>query len=233
MIFDPQLAAAATVHTAQPLSPAHLEEALDQYKATLGDTDKPEPEIDDTPYWSVAEKILSPKKGDDGDRENPDPVRKVAQAYIDYGENIGAIEFEEQQAALKGTIAGRIGWFLEGITRTIGFDYRTNIALVGGFAAKEVVISTLGTAYSLGEVDPEQSGPLSGKLRKDPNWNPLLAFTLIVFTMLYVPCLPTVISIKKESSWRWAGFSIAFNLLAAYSACLLVYQVGLALGLGI
>ena len=121
---------------------------------------------------------------------------------------------------------------LEWITRPLGFGYRTNIALVAGFAAKEVVVSTLGTAYSLGEVDPEETGSLSEKLRSSPGWNPLQAFTLIVFTMLYVPCIATVASIRKESSIRWAGFSILFNLTIAYLAALIIRQTGILLGLG-
>ncbi|RLB77837.1 MAG: hypothetical protein DRH15_10805, partial [Deltaproteobacteria bacterium] len=64
-------------------------------------------------------------------------------------------------------------------------------------------------------------------------WNPLQAFSFIIFTMLYVPCLATVISIKKETSWRWAAFSISFNLMAAYLITLLIRQVGLVLGIGI
>ena len=113
------------------------------------------------------------------------------------------------------------------------FDYKVNVALLGGFAAKEVIVSTLGTAYSLGEKEPEESGVLSQRLKNDPNWSPLLAFTLVIFTMLYVPCFATVISIKKESSWKWAAFSVGFNLIVAYGFALLVYQVGKALGLGI
>lgn len=139
----------------------------------------------------------------------------------------------QQQTALKRTIAGWIGLRLETITRPLGFDYRTNIALVGGFAAKEVVVSTLGTAYSLGEVDPEKTGSLSEQLKQDPGWNPLQAFTLIVFTMLYVPCIATVIMIRKESSLSWAGFSIAFNLVVAYAVSLCIRQVGMALGMGV
>jgi ferrous iron transport protein B len=103
---------------------------------------------------------------------------------------------------------------------------------VGGFAAKEVVVSTLGTAYSLGKSDSEEAGSLSEKLKNDPNWTPLLALTLIIFTMLYVPCFVTVISIRRESSWRWAVFSIAFNLFAAYLVCLVIRQGGVLLGLG-
>lgn len=104
---------------------------------------------------------------------------------------------------------------------------------MGGFAAKEVIVSTLGTAYSLDEVDPSQSGPLSERLKKDPLWSPLLAFTLILFTMLYVPCFAALVVIKKESSWAWAAFSVTFNLIVAYLISLMVYQGGTVLGIGL
>ena len=157
----------------------------------------------------------------------------AAARYINYLREMIDTDVREQQAALKGTIAGWIGQRLETITRPLGFDYRTNIALVGGFAAKEVVISTMGTAYSLGVVDPDEPGSLSERLRNDPGWDPLLAFTLIIFTMLYVPCIITVIMIRKESSWSWAGFSIVFNLVVAYLVSLVIRQGGLFLGLGV
>ncbi len=157
----------------------------------------------------------------------------AASRYINYKRDMTYIDVQEQQSALKGTIAGWLGQRLETITRPLGFDYRTNIALVGGFAAKEVVISTLGTAYSLGDVDPDEAGSLSKRLKNNPDWNPLLAFTLIIFTMLYVPCIVTVIMIKRESSWKWAGFSIAFNLVVAYFVALVISQAGAALGLGV
>ncbi|MBN1850211.1 MAG: ferrous iron transport protein B [Deltaproteobacteria bacterium] len=157
----------------------------------------------------------------------------VTDLYLEYRNTMNLISAQEQQAALKATIAGWIGQTLEGITRTIGFDYRTNIALVGGFAAKEIILSTLGTAYSLGEVAPEESGTLSSRLARDPDWNPLKAFVLILFTMLYVPCFVTVISIKKESSWRWALFSMGFNLILAYLVSFIIYQTGKTLGIGI
>jgi ferrous iron transport protein B len=154
----------------------------------------------------------------------------AASRYLAFRDRIGYHKQLQQQTALKGTIAGWIGQGLETITRPLGFEYRTNIALVGGFAAQKVVVSTLGTAYSLGEVDPEQTGSLSERLKKDPGWNRLQAFTLIVFTMLYVPCIATVISIRREASWAWAGFSILFNLVVAYVVSLCIRQAGLALG---
>jgi ferrous iron transport protein B len=142
-----------------------------------------------------------------------------------------AIDGEKVEAGLRHSIAGRIGTALEGITRLAGFDWRTNIALVGGFAAKEVVVSTLGTAYSLGEVDPEESGPLSEKLAETPGWSALTALSLIVFTIFYAPCFVAVVCIAREAgTWRWGAFSMVFNTLLAFALAVLVYQTGSALG---
>jgi len=163
----------------------------------------------------------------------PDPdLLRAAGSLVRFREEMRRLDALEQQAALQGSIAGRIGRKMEAVTGILGFDYRINVALIGGFAAKEVVISTLGTAYSLGEIGAAEGGSLSKRLREDPEWNPLVAFTFLVFIMLYVPCFVTVVSIRKESSWRWACFSIAFNLVAAYTVALLVYQVGRLLSLG-
>jgi ferrous iron transport protein B len=140
---------------------------------------------------------------------------------------------EEATAALRSSFAGRIGTTLEKVTRWCGFDWRTNVALVGGFAAKEVIISTLGTAYSLGELNAEESASLSQRLRQDPHWNPLVAFAAMVFIMLYSPCFVTVTCIIKESgSWKWGVFSMAFNTTVAFVAATAVYQGGRLLGLG-
>ena len=161
--------------------------------------------------------------------EEPTGLSSEASELKDQMAEIDAAQAEE---ALRFSIAGRIGVALEPISRFAGLDWRTNIALVAGFAAKEVVVSTLGTAYSLGEVDPEESGPLSEKLAETPGWRPLAALSLIVFTMFYAPCFASVVCISRESgSWKWGAFSMAFNTSLAFLMAVLVYQVGSALGL--
>ncbi len=143
-----------------------------------------------------------------------------------------AVASQETEAALKHSLAGRIGMAMESVSRLAGFDWRTNIALLGGFAAKEVVVSTLGTAYSLGAVDPEETGSLSEMLAKAPGWSPLSALSLIIFTIFYAPCSVTVVIIIRESgSWKWGAFSMIFNTLLAFVLATAVYQVGSAFGL--
>ena len=108
---------------------------------------------------------------------------------------------------------------------------KTTIALAGGFAAQGVIVSTLGTAYSLGDVDPEQSQSLSRTLATDVSWSPLVALSLIIFTIFYSPCFVAVVCIVKESgSWKWGLFSMGFNTVLAFTLAVLIFQIGSVLG---
>jgi ferrous iron transport protein B len=152
-------------------------------------------------------------------------------AALDLKKQLQIIDFAKAEAGLRYSVAGRVGTALESVSQWAGFDWRTNIALLGGVAAKEVMVSTLGTAYSLGEVDPEASGSLSEKLARDPGWSPLMALGLIVFTMFYSPCFVAVVCITKESgSWKWGAFAVIFNTLLAFGLAVLIFQTGSALG---
>ena len=142
------------------------------------------------------------------------------------------VDNEEAQAALKNSIAGRIGSGLTLISSVNGFDWRTNVALLSGIAAKEIIISTMGTAYSLGRSRRGEKIPLSARLAADLSWTPLKAFSLIIFIMLYAPCFATITCIIRESTWKWGLFSMAFNSLTAFIISALVYRGGLWLGLG-
>jgi ferrous iron transport protein B len=163
--------------------------------------------------------------GSDGETELSSQARSLK-------EQLKNFDYLEAEARLRYSIAGRLGTFLETVSGWAGFDWRTNIALIGGFAAKEVVVSTLGTAYSLGEVDPEESGSLSETLAKAPNWSPLVAIGLIVFTMFYSPCFISVVCISREAgSWKWGVFAMIFNSTLALILAVLIFQIGTALGI--
>lgn len=161
-------------------------------------------------------------------------VLMAANAYMKFDKSYLTTESVRQSEKLRYTVAGRLGTALEHVTRPLGFDWRTNVALVGGFAAKEVVVSTLGTAYSLGTVDPGQSGDLAEHLRNEPGWNPLAAFTLIMFVMLYAPCFVTLVVIRRETGkWRWTFFAMIYTTTLAYCVALIVRTAGLLLGVGV
>ena len=156
--------------------------------------------------------------GEQESQQATNPSAEADAALVEQLEaDLAAIDNEESALALRSSIAGRLGTTLETITAPAGFDWRTNIALVGGIAAKEVVVSTLGTAYSLGEIDEENERSLADRIKADPNWTTANAVALLLFTLLYSPCFVTLAVIKQESGkWRWLFFSLFFNLALAY-----------------
>ncbi len=139
------------------------------------------------------------------------------------------ITAREKQLTLEYSLAGRLGRSLEGITELAGFDWKTNIALIGGFAAKEVIVSTLGTIYSLRDTSGEKGMSLSRRIQADPQWNKLKGLSIMVFVLLYSPCFISVITMIQESNWRWGLFSIVFNTLFAFFISTMIYQFGHAL----
>ncbi len=146
---------------------------------------------------------------------------------------LNAINSKEARDHLRNSLAGRIGIALESVSRYAGFDWRTNIALVGGFAAKEVIISTLGTAYSLGDVSSNDTTSLKERLSGDPHWNPVVALAVLAFIMFYAPCFVTIVCIAREAgSWKWAFFSMTFNTIFAFVLAVCIYRIGMFLGLG-
>lgn len=152
-----------------------------------------------------------------------DEVREAVQGEVDQARQ------ELSEAELQNSFAGRIGMALEPLTRPAGFNWRTNVGLVGGIAAKEAIVSTLGTAYSLGEVDPEDAGSLAETLASQPDWSRANALSLMLFVLLYSPCFVALVVIKNEAGgWRWLVFSLVFNTLLAYGVAVVAYNVGLS-----
>ena len=113
----------------------------------------------------------------------------------------------------------------------LGFDWKITTSLIAGFAAKEVIVSTMGTLYSLGEEAEEDS--LQAALRNSPTFHgrPLVALTMMVFVLIYVPCLAVVAVVRKETNgWKWPLFLIGYTCGLAWIVSLILYQVGSAMG---
>ncbi len=128
------------------------------------------------------------------------------------------------------TYAGRVGKFIEPVFAPLGFDWRTDVALFAGVVAKEAILSTMGTAYAIGEVDPEEPESLGERLVKDPGWSKTVALALMLFTLIYSPCFVTLVVLKNEAGgWRWLFFSMLFNTGVAYAVAYVGTIVGRAL----
>ena len=143
-------------------------------------------------------------------------------------------EGEIAAVQLEQSYAGKIGNFIEPLMRPIGLDGRSGIALLAGFAAKEVVVTTFGTIYSLGEVDAEEPGSLRESLQKDKAWSPLKAMVFMIFSLIYLPCVVAIAVFFRESGskLKWLLFLIFWTTVLAWGASFIVYQLGTLLSIG-
>ncbi|MDD5549312.1 MAG: ferrous iron transport protein B [Sulfurovaceae bacterium] len=135
----------------------------------------------------------------------------------------------QQKYELENSYLGKIGKASEPIFSPLGFDWKMSIALETGLAAKEVVVSTLGVLYSLGdEVDEENKG-LIEQIRKNI---PLAsAISFIVFVMIYIPCLAASMVFTKEAGgWKYLGYLFVFTTSTAWIMSFIVYNIVKILG---
>jgi ferrous iron transport protein B len=160
------------------------------------------------------------------------PASRYAVLKGELDEHKDKLAQEQTGEKLGQSYAGRAGKLIEPVIAPVGFDWKMGVGLFAAIAAKEVLVSTLGTIYSVGEAD-ENSMPLKEALAQDPAFNPLIAYSLMVFVLIFSPCLAAIAVIKRETnSWKWALFSSVYSTVLAWVIAFIVYQGGNLIGLG-
>ncbi|MDR2968128.1 MAG: ferrous iron transport protein B [Tannerellaceae bacterium] len=140
-------------------------------------------------------------------------------------ERLRAMKHQEQ------SYIGHIGRAVQPLLAPLGFDWKMSVSLLTGMAAKEVAVSTLSVLYT-GE--SEESRALPERLITDrdaegnPVFTPLIALSLMLFVLIYFPCVATITAISKESgSWKWGLFTVLYSCVLAWVVSFVVYQVGM------
>lgn len=128
---------------------------------------------------------------------------------------------EGNPAQVEESYAAQIGMAVEPIFEPIGFDWRINTALFGALGAKEVFISTLGIFYSL---DVSTDEGLIQALQNDPNITFLTAVLILIFVLVYSPCIPVIGVIKEKFSTKWAIIAFIYPTGLAWLICFIIYQ---------
>ncbi|MPL65824.1 GTPase Der [bioreactor metagenome] len=145
-------------------------------------------------------------------------------------ENIAQLEQEQAGEKLAASYAGRLGKVVEPVIQPLGFDWKMGVGLVTAVAAKEVLVSTLGTIYSV-SASEDDSVALQELLAADPAFSPLVAFSLMAFTLIYSPCLAALAVVRRETnSWKWTSFTFLYSTGLAWIVSFAIYQVGTSLG---
>ncbi|MCD7936124.1 MAG: ferrous iron transport protein B [Tannerellaceae bacterium] len=151
-------------------------------------------------------------------------------------EQIAELERQEHIVLKQNSYIGRLGQQVEPVFAPLGFDWKISVSLLTGMAAKEVVVSTLGVLYTgeeVGEDDEDATQALAERLQADrdtagnPVFTPLVALSLMLFVLIYFPCIATVTAIAREShSWKWGAFVVVYSCVLAWVVSFIVYQVG-------
>ncbi len=155
----------------------------------------------------------------------PDKIKEVNRQMTFH---LNQIENLKEQERVSKSYIGRIGKALEPVFTPLGIGWQASVALVTGFVAKEVVVSTMGVLYGVGN----DQGKALEKALKNSGMTALSALSMMVFVLLYVPCFATVSIIYKETSAKWAAFNVVYTTLVAWGGSFLVYRTGVLLGFG-
>ena len=150
----------------------------------------------------------------------------------------GADDQAAEQYRLEHSLAGRTGKAIEPLIEPLGFDWKIGIGLIGAFAAREVLVSTLGQVYGIGSDTEAESVVLRKALLADihpetgkPRFTPLVGLSLMVFFVLAMQCLSTVAVVRRETaSWRWPIVMVLYMNGLAWLGAFATFQIGTALG---
>ncbi len=141
--------------------------------------------------------------------------------------NFGMAGLVEDPAESFGAMLGRV---LVPVLAPAGLGmWQIGVALLSGISAKEVVVSSFAVLFGVTNANSEagMAAIIENDHRVDPSFGPLNAYSLMLFCLLYIPCVATVATIKKESgSWRFTLGMMAFQLLLAWTVSTLVFQLG-------
>jgi ferrous iron transport protein B len=150
--------------------------------------------------------------------------------YYPRSENHRNLTATEKMAQQEKSYIGQIGHFIEPAISPLGFDWKIGVSLLSGVAAKEIVVSTLSVLYT-GESDSHVSS-LSQRLQTEvkpdgnPSFTPVIALGMMLFVLIYFPCLATIVAIKNETnSWGWALFAAGYSLILAWLVAFGVFQI--------
>ena len=211
-----------------------VNEIVDNMKSTVADaTTQAEDAGEAAPEIEVEDDSEAPELFNDIKEQN-EQLFPVAWAMYKNSANLDdenqKIDEEKNSEKLEQSYAAMFGKAINPVLKPLGFDWKIGVSLVAGLAAKEVVVSTLGTIYAVGG-DTDHPQALTDYLQNDPHFTPLIALTLMLFILIYPPCIAALAVIKRETgSWKWMLFMFFYENAFAWIACFIFYNIGLALG---
>jgi ferrous iron transport protein B len=149
---------------------------------------------------------------------------------------VKSLESEREAERLEKSYIGKMGQSIEPVIQPLGFDWKIGVSILTGLASKEIVLGTMGVLYQTDFSVDKSSANLHTKLQEQTYtsgpkigkkvFSPLVAFSLMVFVLVYFPCVAVIAAIKRESDWKWAVFTMIYTTGLAWLLAFGVYQIG-------
>ena len=144
-------------------------------------------------------------------------------------------EGQTPQEQIENSYMGQMGKAIEPLVEPLGFNWQMGVSVLTGAAAKEIVVSTMGVLYT-GETDAdEESTSLKEKLQTatkpngEPVFNWMVAYSFMLFILLYFPCIAALAAIKREAGWKWVAFEVVYTTAVAWIVSFIFYQTAIRL----
>jgi len=145
-------------------------------------------------------------------------------ALLQNDDDKSALENEKNEKLMESTYLGILGKTIEPVFAPLGFDWKMSVATLSGLAAKEVIVSTLGVLYSLGDTVDEENSSLREIIASKIGFPSAMAF--IVFVMIYLPCLAaTVVFSREAQSLKYTAYLVLFTFATAWVLAFVTYTV--------
>ena len=121
--------------------------------------------------------------------------------------------------ASKESFIGQLGSSFSPLFKPAGFGFwQAGVALLFGILAKEVVVGTFGTLYGV-----EEAGLKEVILT---HFTPLSAYAFMVMSLIYIPCIAAIATIRRETNWRWTFLALGYSLILGWFLAVGIYQIG-------
>ncbi|MDC5809333.1 ferrous iron transport protein B [Vibrio europaeus] len=163
---------------------------------------------------------ITARKGDKDAKKLNKPLRKLASERK-------KIRREMKERRLEASLLGSFGRSIEPVTQLAGFDWKINVALFSSFAARESSVATLGVLFQPEEDSNQKLEQRMAESDELAGHGEVAAVALILFFILYPPCLATVMMIKVQTGqYKWLLLSIFLPTLLGFTVATAVYTIG-------
>lgn len=142
------------------------------------------------------------------------------------------LELAKRSEQQEKSYIGQLGHFIEPAIRPLGFDWKIGVSIITGLAAKEIVVSTMGILYKADESGSSLNTRLqeqvhtSGTMEGQRVFSPLVAYGLMLFVLIYFPCIAVIAAIRRESDIKVAVFTMVYTTLTAWGVAFVSYNIG-------